>query len=47
VLRFLDAVGVARFLGEAGFVIEEQFGDFDRRPLTTASPEIVTMARAR
>jgi SAM-dependent methyltransferase len=47
VLRFLDAAGVARFLTEAGFVLEEQFGDFDRSPLSPASPEIVTVARAR
>ena len=47
VLRFLDAAGVARFLAEAGFVLEEQFGDFERRPLAPASPEIVTIARAR
>ena len=47
VLRFLDAAGVASFLAEAGFVLEEQFGDFDRRPLTPASAEIVTVARAR
>jgi SAM-dependent methyltransferase len=47
VLRFLDAAGVARFLTAAGFVIEKQFGDFDRRPLTQLSPEIVTIARAR
>ena len=47
VLRFLDADGVARFLTEAGFVIEQQFGDFDRRPLTRESAEIVTVARAR
>jgi SAM-dependent methyltransferase len=46
VLRFLDAAGVARFLTEAGFVLEEQFGDFDRRTLTPGSPEIVTIARA-
>ena len=46
-LRFLDADGVARFLAEAGFVIEEQLGGFDRRPLTRESPEIVTIARAR
>ena len=45
-LRFLDADGVARFLAEAGFVIEEQFGHFDRRPLTRESPEILTLARA-
>jgi len=47
VLRFLDAEGVARFLSEAGLVLEQQFGDFDRQPLTRASPEIVTIARAR
>jgi hypothetical protein len=47
VLRFLDAAGVARFLSEAGLVLEQQFGDFDRQPLTRASPEIVTIARAR
>jgi SAM-dependent methyltransferase len=47
VLRFLDAPGVARFLAAAGFVLEQQFGDFDRQPLTPASPEIVTIARAR
>jgi SAM-dependent methyltransferase len=47
VLRFLDAAGVARFLSEAGLVLEQQFGDFDRQPLTPASPEIVTIARAR
>jgi SAM-dependent methyltransferase len=47
VLRFLDADGVAHFLTEAGFVIEQQFGGFDRRPLTPKSAEIVTVARAR
>jgi SAM-dependent methyltransferase len=46
VLRFLDAAAVARFLAEAGFVLEEQFGGFDRRALTPASPEIVSIARA-
>jgi len=46
-LRFLDVDGVARFLAEAGFVIEEQFGHFDRRPLTRESPEIVTIARVQ
>jgi len=28
-------------------VIEEQFGHFDRRPLTRESPEIVTIARVQ
>lgn len=47
VLRFLDPEGVARFLAEAGFAIEAQFGGLDRRPLAHDSPEIVTIARAR
>jgi len=46
VLRFIDAAGIARLLGEAGFTIEAQYGDFDRRPLTAESREIVTIARA-
>jgi SAM-dependent methyltransferase len=44
-LRFLDAAELARFLSGAGFVIEDQFGDWDREPLTDASPEIITIAR--
>lgn len=44
-LRFLEAAAVARFLGEAGFAIEEQFGNWGRRPLTETSPEIITLAR--
>ena len=45
-LRFLDAVTLASFLGEAGLAVEAQFGDFDRRPLSAASPEIITIVRA-
>jgi len=44
-LRFIDAEALAAFLAEAGLVIEEQFGDWDRGPLTEASPEIITIAR--
>ena len=44
-LRFLDASTLGRFLTEAGFLIEEQFGDWDRSALTDASPEIITIAR--
>ncbi len=29
----------------AGLVIDEQFGDWDRQPLTEASLEIITVAR--
>ena len=43
-LRFLDAGSLSRFLADAGLAIERQFGDWDRRPLTDASPEIITIA---
>lgn len=44
-LRFLDAERLSGFFTEAGFEVEEQFGDCDRSPLTEVSPEIITMAR--
>ena len=44
-LRFLDAASLSAFLSGAGLTIEEQHGDWDRRPLTDASPEIITVAR--
>lgn len=44
-LRFLGAPALASFLSEAGLAIEEQFGDWDRRPLTARSREIITVAR--
>ena len=44
-LRFLDATQLGRFLADAGFRIEAQFGGFEREPLTAASAEIVTIAR--
>lgn len=44
-LRFLGAEPLSSFLSDAGLVIEEQFGDWDRQPLTDASPEIITVAR--
>jgi SAM-dependent methyltransferase len=44
-LRFLDAPQLTGFLGAAGLAIDAQFGDWDRSPLTTASPEIITIAR--
>lgn len=46
-LRFLDADLLTSFLTDAGFVIEEQFGDWGRQPLTETSPEIITIARPR
>ena len=44
-LRFLDTQALAAFLAGAGLVVEAQFGDWDRSPLTDASPEIITIAR--
>ena len=44
-LRFLDADSLSSFLSDAGLTIEEQFGDWDRQPLTDTSPEIITVAR--
>jgi hypothetical protein len=44
-LRFLDTESLARFLTSSDLVIEEQFGDWDRQPLTEVSPEIITVAR--
>ncbi len=45
-LRFLDLDALSRFLSDAGFAIEQQFGDWERQPLTEASPEIITIAVA-
>ena len=44
-LRFLDAEALSEFLGDADLAVEEQFGDWDRHPLTETSPEIITVAR--
>ncbi|MBO0807461.1 MAG: methyltransferase domain-containing protein [Actinobacteria bacterium] len=44
-LRFLGAGRLREFLDGAGLAIEEQFGDWDRRPFTEASPELITIAR--
>lgn len=44
-LRFLDEDSLSSFLFNAGLVIDEQFGDWDRQPLTDTSPEIITIAR--
>jgi SAM-dependent methyltransferase len=46
-LRFLDPDSLAALLHDAGFAVEEQFGDWRRGPLTDTSEEIVTIARRR
>ena len=43
-LRFLDPAALASFLSDAGLTVAEQFGDWDRRPLSDVSPEIITVA---
>jgi SAM-dependent methyltransferase len=44
-LRFLDPETLTPFLHEAGFVVDEQFGDWHQGPLTESSEEIITIAR--
>ena len=44
-LRFLGKSNVCGFLDGADLVIDEQFGDWGRRPLTSVRPEIITVAR--
>jgi SAM-dependent methyltransferase len=44
-LRFVDDGTLTAFLQEAGFAIEEQFGDWDRGPVAAGSKEIITIAR--
>ncbi|WP_327317638.1 class I SAM-dependent methyltransferase [Streptomyces sp. NBC_01235] len=42
-LRFLAADALTGFLTEAGLRVVEQYGDWDRGPLTPTSPEIITV----
>lgn len=44
-LRFLDPDAITACLSDAGFAIEQQFGDWDRGALTSTSEEIITIAR--
>jgi SAM-dependent methyltransferase len=44
-LRFLGPQALGRFLDAAGFQIGAQYGDWDRAPITTASREIIIIAR--
>lgn len=45
-LRFLGADALRGLLGDAGFVVREQYGDWGREPLSPHSPEIITVAVA-
>lgn len=44
-LRFVDGDALSGFLAGAGLAVAERYGDRDRSPLTSASPEIITVAR--
>ncbi|MGW1627132.1 class I SAM-dependent methyltransferase [Streptomyces sp. NPDC002172] len=46
-LRFLAPDALAGFLGAAGLEVVEQYGDWARGPVTSGSPEIITVARHR
>jgi hypothetical protein len=46
-LRFLAVETLSAFLTSAGFEIESQYGDWHRGPITSASQEIITIARRR
>lgn len=44
-LRFVELPTLNAWLADAGFVVEEQYGDFRRGPITRDSRSIVTLAR--
>ena len=44
-LRFLDQDALNQHLLEAGLTVEARFGDWDASPVSTMSPELITVAR--
>ena len=44
-LRFRRQSDLARSLGEAGFVVERCYGDWDRRPASPSTRELIVVAR--
>lgn len=42
-IRFLDAAALDRFLTQAGLVVRQRYGDWDRGPVTPTSPEIISV----
>ena len=44
-LRFLDVPSLGAFVSEAGLAVDEQYGYWDRSPVTETSPEIITIVR--
>jgi SAM-dependent methyltransferase len=43
-LRFRSQAELARSLADAGFTVEQVFGDWDRRPVREDSPELIFVA---
>lgn len=43
--RFMPAAALAALLGECGFEVVVQYGDFDRTPVKPASPELIMVCR--
>jgi len=46
-LRFMPAETLDHLLAEAGFVVDERYGFWDRSLFTPSSPEIITVASTR
>jgi hypothetical protein len=44
-IRFMDRDQVAAFLAEAGLTEVTWYGDWDRSPVSPASPELIAVAR--
>jgi hypothetical protein len=44
-LRFRGEAELARSLGDAGFAVERVYGDWDRRPASPTSRELIVVAR--
>ena len=43
-LRFLDVARLNALLTDAGLAVENQYGDWDRSPVSGTGPEIITIA---
>jgi SAM-dependent methyltransferase len=43
-LRFRSRASLTQSLGEAGFSVQDVFGDWDRSPLSATSPELIFLA---
>lgn len=46
-LRFIDPDALAVMLDQEGYAVMNQYGDWDRGPVTGDSAEIITIAQVR